>query len=88
MPLSKGKSNKAVSKNISKLRHEGYPQPQAVAIAMNTAGRKKTTKKVAKKAVATPHDETMPHKEEMPKTPRARRAAMATPRMRRMRGGY
>lgn len=41
MPLSRGKSNKAVSKNISKLRHEGYEQQQAVAIAMNVAGRKR-----------------------------------------------
>jgi len=37
MPLSKGKSPKAVSKNISKLRGENYPPKQAVAIALNTA---------------------------------------------------
>lgn len=41
MPLKKGKSEKAVSANISKLRHEGYKQDQAVAIAMNKAGRSK-----------------------------------------------
>lgn len=42
MPLKKGKSNKTVSSNISKLSREGYPQRQAVAISMNKAGRSKT----------------------------------------------
>ena len=41
MPLAKGDSDETVSRNISKLRHEGYPQRQAVAIAMNQAGRSK-----------------------------------------------
>lgn len=41
MPLDKGKSDKAVSKNIKKLRKEGRPQDQAVAIALQTAGKKK-----------------------------------------------
>jgi hypothetical protein len=39
MPLDKGKSNKAVSKNISTLRHEGYPEKQSIAIAYSEAGR-------------------------------------------------
>jgi hypothetical protein len=44
MPLSKGRSREAVSKNIKELRHSGRPQKQAVAIALKKAGksRKKT----------------------------------------------
>lgn len=41
MPLDKGKSDKAVSSNISKLVKEGRPQKQAIAIAMNVAGKSK-----------------------------------------------
>jgi hypothetical protein len=43
MPLRKGKSDKVVSKNIEQLRDEGYKQDQAVAIALDKAG--KTQKK-------------------------------------------
>ena len=39
MPLEKGKSNAAVSRNIAHLMGTGRPQQQAVAIAMKTAGR-------------------------------------------------
>jgi len=45
VPLRKGKTDKVVSSNISKLRKEGYPQKQAVAIALSKAKKKKRRKK-------------------------------------------
>lgn len=44
MPLSKGKSKKVISGNIEELMHSGYPQKQAIAIAMNKAGKSKKKK--------------------------------------------
>ena len=41
MPLKKGGSSKVVSSNIRELRHSGYSQKQAVAIAMSKARKKK-----------------------------------------------
>jgi hypothetical protein len=38
-PLRRGKSLAAISANISRLCHEGYPQKQAVAIALRKAGK-------------------------------------------------
>ena len=37
MPLKKGKSKDTVSSNISELSHSGYPQKQAIAIALSQA---------------------------------------------------
>ena len=39
MPLLKGKGGSIISQNISKLSHEGYPNKQAIAIAMSKAGK-------------------------------------------------
>lgn len=41
MPLEKGSSKAAISKNIETEVEHGKPQKQAVAIAMNTAGESK-----------------------------------------------
>lgn len=48
MPLKRGKSKKVVSANIKKEMDAGKPQKQAVAIALNTAG--KSREKLAKMA--------------------------------------
>jgi hypothetical protein len=48
MPLIKSKSKKAVSTNIKRLKSEGYPQDQSVAIALNVS-RKSSAKRKKKR---------------------------------------
>ena len=45
MPLIKSKSKKAISKNIATEVNAGKPQKQAIAIAMNVAGKSKPNRK-------------------------------------------
>lgn len=44
MPLKAGKSKRAVSENIKRLTREGKPPNQAIAIALQKAGKAKKKK--------------------------------------------
>lgn len=48
MPLKKGSSKKSIEYNVAELERSGHPVKQAIAIAMNVAGKSK--KKKSKKA--------------------------------------
>ena len=45
MPLKRGKSKETISQNIKTEMEHGKPQKQAVAIALNTAGKSKLKRK-------------------------------------------
>lgn len=44
MPLKKGKSKKVIGENFATEMKAGKPKDQAIAIAMNKAGKKKPKK--------------------------------------------
>jgi uncharacterized protein YoaH (UPF0181 family) len=45
VPLRQGSSQETISENIRRLMDEGYPQKQAVAIALETARQAKKCKR-------------------------------------------
>ena len=57
MPLQTGRSPKAISANISELNDSGRSQNQAVAIAMNKAGKSKKKNKSSAKTYSSQHIE-------------------------------
>tara|TARA_Y100000356_G_scaffold1246_1_gene917 strand:+ start:840 stop:995 length:156 start_codon:yes stop_codon:yes gene_type:complete len=50
MPLKKGKNKKTISHNIKKLRGEGYPKKQSIAIALDKARKSKKKRKKKRKS--------------------------------------
>lgn len=48
MPLKKGSSQKTISYNIDEMMNAGHPRNQAIAAAMNMAGKGKKKKKTKK----------------------------------------
>lgn len=52
MPLRKGSGKSIISANIKELMKSGRSQKQAIAIAMNKAGKKKMSRGDARKRAA------------------------------------
>lgn len=49
MPLKKGSSSKVIGENIKEMEASGHPRNQAIAAALNSAGKSKSTKPKGKK---------------------------------------
>ena len=53
MPRNRGRSKKAIAKNIEELIRAGHPKDQAIAIAMREANKPERDKEKKKKAMKT-----------------------------------
>lgn len=54
MPLKSGSDEGTISYNISEMVKSGHPRDQAIAAALNHAGKGKKAKDMAKKVAARP----------------------------------